>query len=245
MRDFFSRWFWIALEQLDAGHDHPRRAIAALQPVLLPKTFLHRMQFSIRGEPLDGRDLAIFGLHRKQGARLDRFAIEQDRACAANGSFATDVRARELAMLAQVVHQQHARFNFVGLFGSVYLDLYQTFHASLPSSIGRLPRPSPALPNLSLRTADAIRKTTCGTFALCARTKRLLFCSFPFGTGLISDAHGFDSFGRQFYGYSWQGAARSEAHGCGPGLARRCVRRCGGRRERRQGGRIRAAKARE
>src|SRR5262249_43462532 len=34
----------VASEQRDAGHHHPRRAVAALQAVLLPEPFLDRMQ---------------------------------------------------------------------------------------------------------------------------------------------------------------------------------------------------------
>jgi len=47
-----------------AGHQHARRAIAALQAVLLPEAFLDGVQLAVALEPLDGRDLTAVGLHR-------------------------------------------------------------------------------------------------------------------------------------------------------------------------------------
>ena len=43
----------VTVEQVDGGHDHARRAEAALQAVLLPEGRLHRMELVTRGEPLD------------------------------------------------------------------------------------------------------------------------------------------------------------------------------------------------
>src|SRR6185369_15637738 len=37
----------IAIEDLSRGHYHPRRAVTALQTVLLPESFLHRMQIAV------------------------------------------------------------------------------------------------------------------------------------------------------------------------------------------------------
>src|SRR5579872_6235641 len=41
---------------IDGGHDHARRAEAALQPVILVESLLHGMEFAVAGEPLDGGD---------------------------------------------------------------------------------------------------------------------------------------------------------------------------------------------
>src|ERR671925_84850 len=70
----------VRAEELDAGHDHPRRAEAALEGVTLPERLLQRMQLSVAREPFDRRDLAAVGLDGEHGARLHRKAVEVDRA---------------------------------------------------------------------------------------------------------------------------------------------------------------------
>src|SRR5207249_2196466 len=54
--DLLFRRLRIALEQLVGGHDHTRRAEAALEPVLLPEPLLDRMQLAVPREALDRRD---------------------------------------------------------------------------------------------------------------------------------------------------------------------------------------------
>src|SRR4026207_291814 len=66
----------VALEKRAAGHQHARRAEAALQRVLLGKAFLDRMELAALLQPLDGGDAAAVGLHREQSARLHRLAVE-------------------------------------------------------------------------------------------------------------------------------------------------------------------------
>jgi len=60
-----------------AGHQHARRAIAALQAVLLPEASWTGCSFAVALEPLDGRDLTAVGLPRQYRARLHRLAVEQ------------------------------------------------------------------------------------------------------------------------------------------------------------------------
>ena len=46
-------WGGVVPQQASAGHDHARRTVAALQPVLLAKSGLQRMQFpGSRGQAL-------------------------------------------------------------------------------------------------------------------------------------------------------------------------------------------------
>src|SRR5882672_12275044 len=47
-----------ARKERAAGHQHARRAVAALQAVLLPEAFLDGVQLAVALESLDGRDLA-------------------------------------------------------------------------------------------------------------------------------------------------------------------------------------------
>src|ERR1700692_4852764 len=55
----------VLLEERAARHQHSRRAIAALQAVLLPEAFLHRVELAVLLEPFDRRDLVAVGLHRE------------------------------------------------------------------------------------------------------------------------------------------------------------------------------------
>src|SRR3954468_2155235 len=52
----------IVLEHRHGRHDHPRRAVAALQAVFLPERLLQGMQLTVPGEAFDGRDLGAVGL---------------------------------------------------------------------------------------------------------------------------------------------------------------------------------------
>ena len=55
----------VLVEQVDALHDHPRRAEAALEAVALAEGLLHRVQLAVLGQPLDRGDLAA----RRPGPR--------------------------------------------------------------------------------------------------------------------------------------------------------------------------------
>src|SRR3954451_20728905 len=73
----------IVLEEIDASHDHARRAEAALEPVLLPEAALDRVQLAILRQPLDRLEVGAIGLDRQDRAGLDRVAIHDDGAGAA------------------------------------------------------------------------------------------------------------------------------------------------------------------
>src|SRR5690606_20531287 len=67
--DLLLRRVGVDLQEVRRGHDHARRAEAALQPVLLPEPLLHRVEPAVAGEPLDGHHLAAVGLDRQHRAR--------------------------------------------------------------------------------------------------------------------------------------------------------------------------------
>src|SRR5438105_8348160 len=65
-----------AVHHIDRSHDHARRAVAALQAVVLAECLLHWVQWSVRfGEPLDGEDIGAFQLPGEDGARLHGLAV--------------------------------------------------------------------------------------------------------------------------------------------------------------------------
>jgi hypothetical protein len=95
-------------------HDHPRRAVAALQTVVAAERFLERMERVPVREALDRGDLATVGLRREERAGLHRLAVEEHRARAAGRGVATDVRAGQSEGLPEEVHEERARLD-VGL----------------------------------------------------------------------------------------------------------------------------------
>src|SRR5579885_3722585 len=72
LSDLFFRRIWIAVEDLTGRHNHSRRTVTALQTVLLPESFLHRMQLTISGKTFDSRYLRVISLNRKNRARFHR-----------------------------------------------------------------------------------------------------------------------------------------------------------------------------
>ena len=128
VRDLLAGGIWILLQQLHARQDHSRRAITTLQRVAFPKPFLNRMQFRVAGQAFDRRDVATVSLNGQDRARLDRFAVEQDRASAADARLASDVRPGQAATVAQEVHQQGAGIDFMLLERTIDADRDARFH---------------------------------------------------------------------------------------------------------------------
>src|SRR5215469_18209609 len=71
----------LAVHHVDGGHDHARRAIAALQAVMLAEGLLHGMQRSVgRREALDGGNIGAVDLPSKDRAGLDGLAVHMHHA---------------------------------------------------------------------------------------------------------------------------------------------------------------------
>jgi hypothetical protein len=98
----------VLLEEARRRHDHPGRAVPALEGVMLVKRLLDRMQGSVRREPLDRRDLSVLRLDGEHRAGLHGLAVDEDRAGAAGGGVAADVRAGQPEVLTQEVGEQPA-----------------------------------------------------------------------------------------------------------------------------------------
>src|SRR5438067_4366233 len=101
----------VAIEERAARQHHSRRAVAALQAVLLPEAFLHGVELAVLLEALDGSDLMSVGLHGEEGARLHRLPLEQHGAGAAVGGVAADMRSGHAQVLAQEVDEEQARLD--------------------------------------------------------------------------------------------------------------------------------------
>src|SRR6516165_6825090 len=125
----------VLLQQRHDGHDHARRAEAALQAVLLVEGTLYRVHRPVAGQALHGGDLVPAGLGGKYRAGLHGLAVEQHGAGPAGGGVTADVRRGEVGHVAQEVHEQHAvldvRGDLLAVDGQVDLHWLLAFHASL------------------------------------------------------------------------------------------------------------------
>src|SRR5215204_2442659 len=113
----------ILLQEADGGHDHARRAVAALQTVRLVESLLHRMPHTILRNAPDSGDLVPVGLHRKDCTRLDRLPIEVDRAGPATGRVAPRMHAPDPKVLPEMMEQQQPRFHLSHVGVPVYRHL--------------------------------------------------------------------------------------------------------------------------
>ena len=129
VRDFRARRFGIVLQELNASHNHPRRAVAALEAVALPEALLHGVQLAIARQAFNRGDFGAVGLHGEHGAGLGRFAIEQDGAGAADTGFATDMRPRQAAEVAEKMDEEHSRLDFMLMRSSVDANVERSFHS--------------------------------------------------------------------------------------------------------------------
>ena len=93
----------------DRGHDLSRRAVAALEGVVIDERLLHGMQRAVRpGEAFDRRDLASLRRRRKREAGENALAVHQDGASAALTVVAAFLGAGETDVLTQRVEKARA-----------------------------------------------------------------------------------------------------------------------------------------
>jgi hypothetical protein len=120
--DFGFGGIGVTIQNLFGNHHHSRCAEAALGSVLVPKGFLDAVKFVSDGEALNGGDACAVALNGEDGAGFDGFTVEFDGAGSAERSFAADVRAGQAEHLTEIVNEEEARLDGVGMWGSVYSD---------------------------------------------------------------------------------------------------------------------------
>lgn len=108
-------------QQIARGHQHPGRAVAALQGVLLVEGALQSGQLPVMGQPLHGGHLASVGLDGEHGAALDARAVQFDRAGPAVRGVAADRGAGQTEAVAEVVDQEETGFHVVLVRRAVHL----------------------------------------------------------------------------------------------------------------------------
>src|SRR5271163_241716 len=110
----------LAIDEVDCGHDHARRAKPALQAVIVLERLLHRVQLAAGGEALDRRHLGVLAARGQNGAGLDRPAVEMDDAGAALRRVAADMGAGQAQVLAQELDEQRSRIEIGRHMPAVY-----------------------------------------------------------------------------------------------------------------------------
>src|SRR5919106_1128622 len=109
--DLVLRRLRIVVEQVLRAHQHPGRAVAALERVVIREGLLERMELAARRERLDGLDGRPVGLDGGQHAGLDRRAVEDDGARTAVPGVAPDVRPGQVEVVADEVDEQAPRLD--------------------------------------------------------------------------------------------------------------------------------------
>src|ERR687897_635581 len=120
------RRVWILLQEADGGHDHARRAVAALETVRLVKSLLHGMPHAVLRDTPNRGDLMPVSLHRKDCTRLDRLPVDVDRAGPATGRVAPRMHATDPKVLPEMMEQQQPRFHLSHVGVPVYRHLDPT-----------------------------------------------------------------------------------------------------------------------
>jgi len=90
----------------EKGHQRQkksRRAVAALQRMPFPKTFLQGMKPLTLTETFDGCNFGTVSLNGKHQARSGRLSVKEDRTRAARAMFAPDMSPGEIELFSQKI----------------------------------------------------------------------------------------------------------------------------------------------
>src|SRR5215475_6775139 len=101
----------LLLQQVLRGHQHSRRAVAALQSIAIAKGGLQIGDFAAVGQAFDRLDIRTIRLNREHQACPDDLAVHPNRASAAYAMLAANMRSRQMQVLAQKVREIEPRQN--------------------------------------------------------------------------------------------------------------------------------------
>src|SRR5262245_43523176 len=104
----------LAIQQGPGRHQHARRAESTLESVALHETALDGVELAVLLQSLDRAHVVPGGRRREHRARLDRLAVEPDRASAAVARVAAPVRAGQSQVVPQEMHQQQPGLDLTG-----------------------------------------------------------------------------------------------------------------------------------
>ena len=126
-----------AVDEADRREHHPRRAVAALQRVVIVERLLYGMELAVPREPLDRRDLHAVGLDAEHRARLHRLAVHEHGAGPARGGVAADVRPGETEPLAEHEDEKLPRLELEVVLNAVRGQRHASHRLSFPLAVPR------------------------------------------------------------------------------------------------------------
>src|ERR1039458_66095 len=132
--DFVLAWIWIIVQQRFCGEYESRRTKSALHTALLHKRFLDLIENPTFGETFDRLYVLSLRLHGEIETRVDRVAVDENRASAALTFLAGAFGASEAEMFPQRFKQSAPRRNekIVTLAINAQGDGQQMFHDTSP-----------------------------------------------------------------------------------------------------------------
>src|SRR5262245_39167162 len=158
----------VLVQEPDRRHDHPGRAEAALEPMVLLEGRLHRVHLAVGREALDGGDLRPVRLDREHAARLHGLAVDVDGAGAAGDGVAAHVRAGEVEVLAEEVDEQPTLLDLRLPADAVHGD------GDAPHVVSPLSRPKPnsrlMAPTTAVTASDRPETGFCASSTAAARS---------------------------------------------------------------------------
>ena len=101
----------MAAYDVDRRHDHARRAVTALQAVIVAERRLHRVQFVAPGDTFDRGDAGARGLSRQHGTGFHCPAVDMDDAGTALAGVAADMRAGQVQLFTQKMDEKGSVLN--------------------------------------------------------------------------------------------------------------------------------------
>src|SRR5688572_3405887 len=116
----FAGWLLAHAHQVLRRHQHAGRAEPALQRIFLVERLLQLCQLLAVRQALDGFHPAAIRLDREHQAAAHNFAVDAQRARAADAVLAADVRAGQPELIAQEIDQVLARLDAARHLGAVY-----------------------------------------------------------------------------------------------------------------------------
>src|SRR5579885_127883 len=105
-RELFARGLMVAFDQLGGLHDDSRQAIAALPRLAVDDRALKGMHPAGGCEPFDGRDRPAFDRPYRKLAGSLRASVDQNGACAALSSTASEPDSLQPQIVAQDVQER-------------------------------------------------------------------------------------------------------------------------------------------
>src|SRR5439155_24380723 len=109
LADLGLRRLGLHAQEIERGHQHARRAEAALEPVVLVEGLLQRVKLAVLHQAFDRPELGALGLDREHDAGARGLAIEQDGARAADPVLTAHVRAGEPEVFTEEIDEELPR----------------------------------------------------------------------------------------------------------------------------------------